>query len=275
MKNIIPFKKDVIFKTNLSEITSISLENTLSLDKDKITGDFIVSGEYKISDTSTTVEQFTLNLPFEIVMDERFDTKKATIDIDDFYYEIVNNNVLSISIDVLIDKLEEKPLIDLDDLVDVEPVRDIIDSEEDNMESENFDIREIEKTNILTEEKEFENKLVEEIVEEKEEIRDIGEEREETKDTVEEKQDVIRKNDFEKEIVEEKINSLFNQFSSDSEVYVTYNVFILRDGDNLDSIMEKYGVTEETLKKYNDLSNLKIGDKLIIPSPQTDSYERN
>lgn len=272
MKNIIPFKKDVIFKTNISEITSISLENTLSLDKDKISGDFIVSGEYKISDTSTTVEPFTLNLPFEIVMDERFDTKKATIDIDDFYYEIANNNVLSVSIDVLIDKLEEKTLIDLDDLVDVETVRDIIDSEEDNMESENFDIREIEKTNILTEEKESENKLVEEIVEEKEEIRDIVEE---TKETIEEKQDVIRKNDFEKEIVEEKINSLFNQFSSDSEVYVTYNVFILRDGDNLDSIMEKYGVTEETLKKYNDLSNLKIGDKLIIPYPQTDSYERN
>ena len=28
MKNIIPFKKDVIFKTNISEVTSISLENT-------------------------------------------------------------------------------------------------------------------------------------------------------------------------------------------------------------------------------------------------------
>lgn len=260
MKNIIPFKKDVIFKTNLSEITSISLENTLSLDKDKLSGDFIVSGEYKISDTSTTVEPFTLSLPFEIVIDERFDTKKATIDIDDFYYEIVNNNVLSVSIDVLIDKLEEKPLIELDDLVDVEPVRDIIDSEEDNMESENFDIREVEKTNTLNDERE-ENRLVEEIIEENR--------------LVEGEQDIIRKNDSEKEIVEEKINSLFNQFSSDSEVYVTYNVFILRDGDNLDSIMEKYGVTEETLKKYNDLSNLKIGDKLIIPSPQTDSYERN
>ena len=29
MKNIIPFKKDIIFKTKLGEITSIYLENTL------------------------------------------------------------------------------------------------------------------------------------------------------------------------------------------------------------------------------------------------------
>ena len=42
MKNIIPFKKDVIFKTNLSEITSISLENTLNLKNDTISGDFSV-----------------------------------------------------------------------------------------------------------------------------------------------------------------------------------------------------------------------------------------
>ena len=36
MKNIIPFKKDVIFKTNISEVTSISLENTLSIKDDII-----------------------------------------------------------------------------------------------------------------------------------------------------------------------------------------------------------------------------------------------
>ena len=47
----------------------------------------------------------------------------------------------------------------------------------------------------------------------------------------------------EKELIEEssteKINSLFNQFNSDSDVYVTYNVFILREGDSIDSILDK------------------------------------
>ena len=53
MKKIVPFKKDIIFKTNLSEIVSISLEHSLHLEKDSlITGEFIISGEYKMTDTS-------------------------------------------------------------------------------------------------------------------------------------------------------------------------------------------------------------------------------
>ena len=34
MKKIIPFKKDIIFKNHLSEITSISLEHSLRLSND-------------------------------------------------------------------------------------------------------------------------------------------------------------------------------------------------------------------------------------------------
>lgn len=237
MKNIIPFKKDVIFKTNLSEITSISLENTLNLKDDTISGDFIVSGEYKVSDNSTTVEPFSLKLPFEIILDDRFDTNKAIVDIDDFYYEIVNDNTLSVSIDVLVDHLSEKPLIG--ELVDVTPER--------------FD---------LTKEIESEDDSVNK--EEKEEQRCIEEE--EVKEANIEEVENNRN-----EEVQEKINSIFNNGSFESDVYVTYNVFIVREGDTLDSIMEKYNVTEEELKKYNDLSNLQLGDKLIIPN----SYERN
>lgn len=242
MKNIIPFKKDVIFKTNLSEITSISLENTLSLKDDVISGEFIVSGEYKISDKSTTVEPFELKLPFEIVIDDRYDSSKAIVDIDDFYYEIVNNNMLSVSIDVLVDRLQEKPLIELDDLVEVTQVRTLIDCEDDNMDN----IEDVKTEN-----------LKDEVIEEK-------------KTMIEESRN-FSKEKTEEGYVEEKINSLFNQFSKDSEVYVTYNVCILRDGDSIDSIMEKYNITEEELKKYNDLSNLQLGDKIIIPN----TYERD
>jgi len=240
MKNIIPFKKDVIFKTNLSEITSISLENSLSLKDDTISGDFIISGDYKVSDKSTTVEPFELNIPFEIVLDDRFETKKATVDIDDFYYEIVNNNVLSVSIDVLVDHLQEKPLVEIEDLVDITPVRVVLDSEEDNMEKENI----FESDRSSKEE----NNLIEE------------------KRCIEDEDTPVQN-----EELEERINSIFSNSSFDNEVYVTYNIFIIRDGDTLDSIMEKYNITKEELEKYNDLSNLQLGDKLIIPN----SYERN
>ena len=219
MKNIIPFKKDVLFKTNISEVTSISLENSLNLKGDIIKGEFIVSGEYKISDKSESVNPFNLNLPFEIVIDEKYDTSKATIDIDDFYYEIVNDNVLRIAIDVLIDKLEEKPLIEEFELIDETPKRTVLE----------------------------ERCIEEEVIEEKPLLQE------------------------EKEEVADKIESLFNQFSKDSEVYVTYNVFIVREGDTIESILDKYGIELEELKKYNDLSELKLGDKLIIPN----SYEKN
>ena len=36
MKQIIPFKKELLFKTKVSEITSISLEHTLSLKDDDL-----------------------------------------------------------------------------------------------------------------------------------------------------------------------------------------------------------------------------------------------
>lgn len=283
MKNIIPFKKDVIFKTNLSEITSISLENTLSLENDTLKGEFIISGDYKVSDRSTTVEPFDIRLPFEISIDDKYDTKSATIDIDDFYYEIVNNNVLSVSIDVLIDKLKEKPLMELNDLVEVKQVRGNLEEEEKFMKeldvnnelreslgvSEKKDENRENKENI--ENKESENKKVKEIEIKKEEAKEIKEEKMVTKEEIEEKIIEEERGVIVNEEVEEKINSLFNQFSKDSEVYVTYNVFILRDGDTIDSILEKYNISEEELRKYNDLTNLQLGDKLIIPNV----YERN
>ncbi len=53
---------------------------------------------------------------------------------------------------------------------------------------------------------------------------------------------------------------------SDNDEYVTYRVYTVMDGDTIDSIIAKYNVTLDDIKKYNDISNLKPGDKLIIPS---------
>ena len=95
MDKIIPFKKDIIFKTNLSEITSISLEHNLNKEGiSEISGNFVISGQYKIADTSVDVEDFSYELPFSINLDEKYILDKAEIDIDDFYYEIVNDSVL-------------------------------------------------------------------------------------------------------------------------------------------------------------------------------------
>ena len=39
----------------------------------------------------------------------------------------------------------------------------------------------------------------------------------------------------------------------------------IREGDSLEQIISKYQITREELEKYNDLKELSIGDKIIIP----------
>lgn len=208
MKNIIPFKKDIIFKTKLGEITSISLENTLKLIDGVIEGDFIISGEYKEDIDSENEKPFNLKLPFKSVIDDRFTTDKAVVDIDDFYYEIKDNNILLVSIDVLIDKLEEKPLI--------------------------------ESSNIIEEEKNIEQEVIQ-------------------KDDIN-----VEERNMDSDEIKDKITTIFNTDSEDK--YVTYNVCIIRDGDTIESILEKYKIDKDLLEKYNDITELKKGDKLLIPS---------
>lgn len=214
MKKIIPFKKDIIFKTNIAEITSISLENTLSKNNDnEISGEFTVSGEYRITDESIHTESFLYNLPFDIRMDDKYDLENVIIDVDDFYYEIINNNVLNVNIDVLVDKLEEKLIIEPELEEVVIPREDILDSE----------INVAEKTRCI--------------------------------EPVEEK---INEQQF--------ISTIFDNKEDTNETYKSYKIYIVREGDDLEFIMEKYSTTKDILEQYNDLKEIKIGDKIIIPS---------
>ena len=57
---------------------------------------------------------------------------------------------------------------------------------------------------------------------------------------------------------------LFNNLEKE-ETYITYRVYLLKEEDTIDTIMTKYKVTKEDLENYNDLENIKAGDKIIIP----------
>lgn len=242
MKKIIPFKKDIIFKTNLAEVNSISLEHTLHIEKENlITGEFIVSGEYKMTDTSVNTELFSYNLPFDINLDDHYLLDEVKVDIDDFYYEIINENVLCVNIDVELDNLMEKPLIEREkEIVEIEEgleeQQEIVEKEERCIEKE--DIMKIEQSEMVSS------------------LNDSK--REEAFKEIETKTKL--------EIKEEPVKSLFDNFKDDTETYSTYRICIVREGDSLEMITQKYGTTKEELQKYNDLSEIKIGDKLIIPA---------
>lgn len=198
MKKTIPFKKDIILNTNIYEIVSISLDHDLKKDNNLITGVFTISGDYKLTEISVNVEPFKYELPFTVDMDERYGLDRAIIDIDDFYYEVINNNILSVNIEVVVDNIGEIEI------------------------KEDLELRE-------------------EVEEKKEEIEP----------------EVIEQRCIE----EEDIIKLDNT----DDTYRSYTVYIVREGDTIEQIIEKYQITKEVLIDYNDLTEIKIGDKIIIP----------
>ncbi len=213
MEKIVPFKRDISFETKIAEIRSISLEHTYEIQNNLISGTFIISGNYKLTDTSTNVDPFKFEIPFDISIDSRYELNKATVDINDFFYELINNEVLSVSITLIIDNLEEK-----------------------------------------------EEREMEEIQEEKqevEEIKPVSYEEAEKDDETEEVKPVSAS--------PETIKSIFDNMD-ENEGYVVYKVHIVTENDTIESIMEKYDVTKEALEAYNNLNDLKIGDKLIVPA---------
>lgn len=109
MKKLIPFQKDLNFDKKIYEISSISLEHTLKpKENNQISGEFIISGTYKLTEASMNLDPFEYKLPFNISIDNKYDTKNIEVDINDFYYEFTNNEILSVNIEVVIDGLEEK-----------------------------------------------------------------------------------------------------------------------------------------------------------------------
>lgn len=206
MKKIIPFNKDIEF-TNIAEINSISLEHTLKLKEENlVSGEFIVSGTYKITEASLNIDNFEYKIPFDISIDKKYNTKDIDIDINDFYYEVMNNKILSINIEVSIDGLkerEEKEVVEEPEVL------------EETLENEN------------SERKENEN--------------------------------------LERKENEENPKSIFEDLD-ENERYSVYKVHIVTENDTIENILQKYEITKEELEAYNDLKDMQIGDKLIIPS---------
>ena len=109
MRKLVPFKKDINFDTNVAVINSISLEHEIkTFENNLLIGKFIISGDYKMTDTSPNLDTFEYELPFNINIDKKYDTTSSTVDINDFYYEVINNRVLSVNIELAIDGILER-----------------------------------------------------------------------------------------------------------------------------------------------------------------------
>ena len=194
MKKTVPLKKELPFKTNVSQIVSISLDDDLKLEDSTVKGCLHISGSYKMNDVSVNTEEFNFDIPVDIELSDRYILDDLNITVDDFYYELIDNNILSINVEIGLDNLTEHPI-------------------------------------------KYEEEVVEKV--------DAREDVEVIDDMVENKP------------------ALFDNFNNDE--YCSYKVYMVKENDTIESIMSYYKVSRDMLEQYNDLSDIKIGDKLIIP----------
>lgn len=230
MNCVIPYTKEILFKSKIAEITSISLEHEMTINETELLGNFIISGEYKTHELSVNKEEFSHTLPFSIDLSEKVDTETIDFSITDFSYEVINDNTLKVFIEFSVAASEK-----------------VIEEKSE----ENEEIWQDVKTAI---ENEIElPEIVEETVNERNEEPMVMEERKEEPIILEERLD------------SEAESTIIDSINNDTDTYALYHIHIVKEAETIDMISAKYNTTSDLISEYNDLSTIGIGDKLIIP----------
>lgn len=218
MREIIPLKKDIVFKSKIGELSNLNLDHDYKINDNVVNGTVALSGTYKMTEASVLEDDFYYTIPFSIAISDRINKDTIKIEIDDFKYDI-EKDVLKVNIDLefTCEEVEEN----MEEPKELEEIHEDVDDYIDDY---------------------FKEDKIE--LEDKTEVNSV-------------------KNDID---VHENINNITNNIMNTENKYYTYKVYIVRGGDTIESICTKYNITYEELKEYNDLSEINVGDKLIIPS---------
>lgn len=273
MKKVVPFTKTISFRTMIAEITDIEVNHTLALNENhEVVGDILVDGKYKMTDASQIEEEFHYKLPFTIDIDERYNLDNLEIIISDFYFEIINEEDLKINVEIEMDGIEENKLPKLEEKKNsLEEVSEVLDTEEDFVRNKEDDILipvEIEekKEKLEVPQDNPLHKLAEEIKKDilTEDIPLVEVTKQEAKKEIK-KETTSVKQEKDNNTSSTNMSSIFSSLASSEETFSTYYVYMVRETDTIESIIDKYQTTKEELQNYNDLTNVKVGSKLIIP----------
>lgn len=82
---------------------------------------------------------------------------------------------------------------------------------------------------------------------------------------LEEKEEIIESDKKEEIVDTEREEELLFNIDDSKETYGTFIVYMIRQNETINSILSKYNTTIEEIEKYNDIKDLSIGKKLIIP----------
>lgn len=244
MRMIVPYEKEITFNTKIAQISSISLEYEANVLGSDLSGDFIVSGEYKIHEVSVNKEPFKYRLPFNISLDDDLIRDSLKYDIYNFTYEVKDEDTLKVNIEFLLEGevVEKMPQPE----VKVEETK----PEPEKEEKETPEERDINVTN-----NELDALLNQIDIKEKEADKKV-----EITNNIEIKDNKVDNSKNEEMILNNALNA--------SNTYVTYHIHVVGENDTIDSITNNYKISKDILSEYNDLSNLNIGDKILIPELQ-------
>lgn len=256
MKTTVPFTKDILFKSKIADITSISLEHELDIKDDSINGNFIISGDYKTHEVCINKEEFEYKLPFSVEITDNIDINTLEFEITDFNYDIIGNDTLRVNIEFNVtaeekkeSNIEERKTIEVEtDKLFEEPEEEIIKTKIDEI---NIPIQREkdceEKDNIANENIEKEETLIQEINNDCEE-------------------DILKEESLSEERIDKADEqTILDAVSEKDDEFTTYNIHIVRGSETIESISQKYSTTIDIINEYNNIEELNIGDKIIIP----------
>lgn len=226
MKKTVSFTKDLEFPMQIGEITQITLEDDL-----KFINENNIEGKFLIAGKYKMTEASRLEEDFSFNLPVEISISE-NCDLDTCKISIADFNYEVVDENILRSHID----------VLIEGV-EIIEDEEIERECDDDD------------NKEKEIPVKEDVVEPSFEIK------KEKIDYIDEKVEEETKRD-----IDNNTNSLFSNLNDDEDSFSTYSIYIMREGDTLEKVMEKYSVTKEKLEEYNDISTITLNSKIVIPS---------
>lgn len=278
MKENFKIEKELLFKHNIKDITSISLDREYKVEGNDIKGNFLINGEYKVHELSLNKEKFNFKIPFKYELKDDIDRDSLNVEILNFVYDYGKDELMvNIEYEVSGDRKDilifddEESLDDFlktreVDVVDtrVDEIKEIVEEKEDEKEG----IKEDEKVELIPSNNNCDIKEVDVDIENKEDrnIKDMFEKVLPINSTKNEEL-IIEDKNVNIETKEESVvaEEIVNNFSNYDNNFITYKVYKLSEIDTIESIVMKFHTSIDELKEYNDLANLSTNSKIIIP----------
>ncbi|WP_028043791.1 LysM peptidoglycan-binding domain-containing protein [Candidatus Stoquefichus massiliensis] len=232
------FKKLVDLNHQLKELVSISVDESISYKMEnqgmRAIGSIMINGEYKDDQTKNSFHE-TIDLDILAQFDKITDKRDFHVKVEDFDYTLNEGN-LTLVIQACIYGVQD----DEDRVIEASAIPEVSVDDED----------------IASE--------IEELLREEEVIVPIVEESQPTPAIIKEPV-TLESPQLPEKTIKEKMEHHDEDDDEDDEDLGTYYLYIVQDGDNYQSIANRYQIDEYALKAYNHERPLTQGTIVIVP----------